>query len=217
MNLPPWIPDNVTFYGIGDRKDDHMYDILPSRKFVFEFLIPIDGENQINLVCTDLSSQDLSLSMWFSEKPWGDMLFYNINPYIAPYGVPKMYMFDNVYFPTQNTAISIYDANSSKFLDKPMKLPAGKYYINIDNKQNRQNQFKLTFSSDADGILFPDSPNQSDLPVHNPNGENTASGEYGETCNICGYGEDNRKWLKRLKPCPSCGREGGAFSILTLR
>lgn len=213
--LPPWTPENVTFFSINDRKEDYMYDIESTRKYVFEFLIPIDGENQITCVCSDLGSQDLSLSMWFSVLPLGDMLFYNIDPYIAPYGVPKMYMFDNVRFPTPNNSISIYDGCSEKFQEKYLKLPPGKYYLNIENKQQRRNQFRLTFT-DEGGMNLPDSQNQKIGPVHDPNLENSEYNDLGETCETCHYGI-SKKWNRRVLPCKSCGRPGGKASMMMLR
>lgn len=213
--LPPCTPENITFFAINERTEDFMYDIESTRYYVFEFLIPIGGENQITCVATDLGSQDLSLSMWFSKEPLGEMLFYNIDPYIAPYGVPKMYMYDNAKFPTPNNSISIYDSGSLKFSNEYLKIPAGKYYLNIQNKQQRRNQFRLTFT-DEGGMNLPDSVNQSDKPVHNPILENTEYSDMGETCSTCHFGI-SKKWNKRLKPCPACGRPGGRASMLMLR
>lgn len=211
------LPENTTFYAIGDRTEDSMYNIESTRKYVFEFLIPINGENQIMCVCSDLHSQDLSLSMWFSTEPLGQILFYDIDPYIAPYGVPKMYMFDNVSFPIPNNAISICDINSSKFPNNHLRLTPGKYYLNIENKQQRRNQFRLSFT-DEGGMNLPMSDYQGDKPIHSPNVEDMVRNHHGEetTCNDCGYGV-SKKWNKRIKPCNTCGRLGGKGSLMTLR
>lgn len=213
--LPPWTAENVTFFGINDRSVDSIYSIESTRKYVFEMLIPIDGQNQISCVCSDLSSQDLSLSLWFSEKPLGDMLFYNDDPFIAPYGVPKMYMFDNVNFPIPNNAITICDINSKKFPENHLRVSPGVYYVNIENKQQRRNQFKISFT-DEGGMNLGLSENQSDGPVHNPNLEDCEHSDLGETCSDCGYGL-SKKWNTRIKPCNTCGRIGGKGSMMSLR
>lgn len=227
MSIPPWFPSDATYYTIGDRTQDGIYEISGRRNAVFEFMVPVGGYNQIVMVISDRSSQDLSIRAWFSEKPYGDMLFNDVDVSVSPYALPKAYMYDNIYMPVPSQGITIFDKNDGNYSNMTLKLLPGKYYLNLQNRQGRNNQYRLTFSSDNEyqewnAPTMPLSPNEESGPVGIPSEANPGyvieaispeTPSLPEQCGTCGYGKDGSRWKSRIKPCKKCGREGGRMIL----
>ena len=128
------LPEEVSIITAEQRDWDDSYIIDSGRTYCFEFDLEDGQVMEFGMTHTRAESQDLTLRCWFSEKPFGKQEFTFIDS-MDIFSLPRL----------QRTI-----AIGSPDTDNLYKMPAGKtLYVMIQNVQNSENFFKLTFNIKA--------------------------------------------------------------------
>lgn len=128
------LPEEVSIITEEQRDWDDTYVIAAGRTYCFQFEIA-DGETiDFGLTHTRAEAQDLSLKCWFSKTPFGQQEF------------PRIDSMDVFWAPRQQRIIRI----GSPATDTVYKMEPGRInYLMVQNAQNSENFFKLTFTIKA--------------------------------------------------------------------
>lgn len=124
------LPEEASIIREEDRDWDDTYVIASGRIYCFEFKMA-DGEaTEFGLTHTRAEAQDLSLKCWFSDKPLGQLSF------------PKIDSMDVFPAPRKQRIITV----GTPLTDTIYKIEPDKTnYLMIQNAQNSENFFQLTF------------------------------------------------------------------------
>lgn len=201
------LPPKTTYFDT--QTLDGIYGILPTCNNVHLLTIPKDGFVRINIVNAQPNNEDFSMRGWFSETIMGQMLFSDIDARLIPFSIPKSYSFDNINIPTMGLEVLLYDIGNNEYKNELHKLSSNtNYYICIQNKQNKQNAYRLVITDNDNPIInYDDQTSNGSGFSCNSEGCNNNDGNFryldNTTCTCeC---HQKRKGRKSKHRCTKCG------------
>jgi hypothetical protein len=129
-------PDVVIFEP--EARDEGGFYFLPAgMTHVFPFRVPFLSSIKVEIAHLLPNSQDWSIDVWFSTKPLDGLLFAR-DASLSHFN------------PTRRlTGVEIYDEllRASREDDRAFQPSSADLYINVKNLQNKQNTYRLVFTT----------------------------------------------------------------------
>lgn len=136
------LPENVEYVFVDSRSINNQYKLKAGKGLVFPF--SLNSEHYLMITAGDtflMNTQELSLRLWFGQKPWNQA------------DIDIKLVHNSLNLRRSGTDFVFYEKNKKKptqFENERNKIfvpitPNKIYYCNIQNLENQENTFELSF------------------------------------------------------------------------